>query len=171
MATLTRERTRVAYTISGNSPEIRQAPEGASQTYGEGAFLFLSASSRLRALPTASISRADVAKGIAGMALADGASRTNSTTMIRFTVANPDTVFIGNIASRQSTATATLAYVQLGSVFGASINASTVFPNVKSVAATNSLLIVKGFFEDDAIGDTYGRVYFQFLRNACAFGR
>ena len=169
MATLTRQRSRVAYTIGGSSPEVKNLTEGASQSHKAGAIMFMSASGCLRALPTASISRTDVGQGIAAMALQNGGSYTNSTTKVPFLVINPDTVFVGNIASRTSAATATLRNSLVGSVFGASINNSTVFPNTKTVAATNSLLIIRGIFEDDAVGDTYGRVYFQFIQKVCAF--
>lgn len=167
MATITKEKCRVAYTISGNSPEVATAPEGAGCSHKEGAVLFLSASARLRPLPTANISRPDIGHGIAGLAISDGASYTNSTTLVRYTVANTDTVFVSNIASRFTVATATLALQYRGSCAAGSINASRFYVSVRMVAATNSLVKIKDFV--DSVGDTYGRVYFQFLRTCQAF--
>lgn len=164
MATITKEKLRVGYTISGNSPEVRTAPEGASQSHKAGAVLFMSASGRLRALPTANISQADVSRGIAGMAMQDGGSYTNSTTSVPYAVANDDTVFLSNIASRFTTATATLAYQYRGTVCAGSINASRFYVSVRMVAATNSICKIRDFV--DAVGDSFGRVYFQFLRTA-----
>lgn len=169
MATFTRRRMRVGYTISGNSPEVRNLYEGASQTYKAGAVCFLSASKRMRALPTANLSRADVGQGLAGVATKDAGNYTNSTTQVPFYVINDDTVWIGNIASRFSAATATLQIAHIGSVCGASVTNSGVFPSIRMVAATNSLMMVRGFVEGSAVGDTYAEVYFQFLKAARAF--
>ena len=172
MATITKSRIQVR-TISGNSPEIREGFEGALCTHKAGAVLFMSASGRLRPLPTANLSRADVAQGIAGVAIKDGANFANSNTTasrkVPFYVANDDTVFISNIASRTSVATATYNARYQGTVCGGSVNASRFYPSIKMVAATNSLCVVRGLYEQDAHGDTYARVYFQFLRTARAF--
>lgn len=168
MATITKIPCRVGYTISGNSPEVREAPEGASQTYKAGAILFKSATA-LRALPTASISRVDCGQGIAGLSLADAGNNTVSTTLTRYVVANDDTVFLTNIASRTSVATATLAYRYIGTACQGSINSSRFYVNVKMVAATNSICVIRDFVRPDTVGDTYGRVYFQFLRAARCF--
>jgi hypothetical protein len=170
MATITKERCRVGYTISGNSAETRVAPEGAGQSFKAGAPLFLSASGRLRVFPTGgTVSRPDLGQGIAGIALQDAGNYTNSTTEVPFVVANDDTVFLSNVASRQSTATATLSYVYIGSVAGASSNGSRFFPAIKMKAATSSLCMVRGFVKPDTVGDSFGRVYFQFLKSARAF--
>ena len=170
MATITKERARVGYTISGNSAETRSAPEGAGQTFKAGAMLFLSASGRLRVIPTGgTVSRPDLGQGVAGMALQDGGNFTNSTTEVQYIVANDDTVFLSNIASRQSTATATLSFVYIGSVCGASANGSRFFPAVKMKAATSSLCMVRGFVKPDTVGDSFGRVYWQFLKSTKAF--
>lgn len=168
MATRTLAQLRVGYTISGNSPEIRVAVEGASQTHTKGLPLFLTATA-LRAVPTTEFSQADLVRGIAGIAQIDGGNYTNSTTEVEYVVANDDTVFLGNVISRESAATATLAHRYIGSVCGASNTASRFYVNVKMTAATNSLLIPRGFYESDNSGDTYGRVYFQFLRASRAF--
>lgn len=167
MATLQKEPLRVGYTISGNSAETSEGIEGASQTYKAGAVLFLSASGVLRSLPTANISRADVSRGIAGVALADANNNTNSTTKIRYLVVNDDTVFQSNISSRFTTATATLARQYRGTVCAGSINSSRFYVSVRMVAATNSICMIRSFIDNP--GDQYGRVYFQFLKAARAY--
>lgn len=166
MATVTQAKARVAYTISGKSPEIRTAYESAGKTHKAGAFLYLSASQRLVPLGTGAVGQGDIVLGIAGQALKDGGNYTNSTTEVPFLVANHDTVWLANVASRFSAATATISAVHVGSVAGASCNGSRFYVSIRMVGATGSMVLVRGKFEDDAYGDTYGRVYFQFLKRA-----
>lgn len=166
MATITQEQNRVAYTISGGSPEVRVAREGASQSYTKGQPLFLTATC-LRAVPTTECSQADLVRGIAGIANQDGGSYTNSTTEVEYVVANDDTVFMANVISGQSEATSTLNHRYIGSVCGASNTASRFYVHVKMTAATNSLLIPRGLVDNS--GDKYGRVFYQFLGAARVF--
>src|SRR3989304_1338838 len=103
MATITKEKCRVAYTISGNSPETQWFYESAGKSFKAGAALFFSGSKRLLQFPTATgLSRPDLGtSGIVGIAMQDAGSYTNSTTLVPVAVANDDTVFIANLAARQ----------------------------------------------------------------------
>ena len=170
MATLTKIRPRPAYTISGNSFETRVAPEGASQSYKAGAILTLSASGRLRSVPTTTgYSAADLVRGIAGMAIKDAGNYTNSTTLVSYYVANDDTVFVGTGISRASAAVSSLAYANIGTVAAGSFTNSGLYIAMTGKAATNSICHIRGFFESDAVGDQYGRIYFQFTKRMRAF--
>lgn len=164
MATLTKVRSRVAYTISGNSPEIRELVESAGKSHKAGCVMFPSASGRMTPVGTGAVGRADVGRGVMAIALKDGGSYTNSTTKVPMLIINDDTVFLANIVSRFSTATATLAQQIVGSLCGASMTNSGMYVSWRLVGATGSMCVVRGIFEDDAIGDSFGRVYFQFLR-------
>lgn len=171
MATLTKERNRVAYTISGNSPETREGVESASKTFKRGCVLNLSASGRLVPVTgTGQPSKPDFGvRGVAGWALADAGNNTNSTTKVKFLVANDDTVMLSNIASRFSTATASLSQSYVGTVCAGSFTNSGMFVSVRMVAATNSICTVRGIYEQDAIGDVFGRVYWMFNKAVRAF--
>ena len=173
MATFTRERVR-AVTRSGGPPEIRYFPESASRTHKAGCVMYLSASSRVIPGGVGIITNsADIGTpstssrgGIVGFALADGGNYTNSTTMVPVLVANSDTLFITNLVSRTSTATATASYALVGSILAASCNASRFYLSTTLKAATCSIGYVAGFHPQTAVGDTYGLVYFKFLTAA-----
>lgn len=170
MATIVKERCRVGYTISGNSPEVQWLYESAAKTHKIGAMLYMSASRRMVPLPTASgLSQADIVHGIAGLAMQDGGNYTNSTTLVPVAVANDDTVFLTNLSARQTASTSTISITHIGSTFGASVNSSRFFVARGAAAATNSLVYIRNLH--DTVGDLYGRVYFQFLRAARAFRR
>lgn len=170
MATLTRQRTRVAYTISGNSPEVRGFVESAGKTHKAGAFCYPTASGRM--IPVAGtgwLSKPDLgARGLAAVALKDGGNYTNSTTTVPMVVINDDVVFLGNVLSKVSTARSTISYSMIGTVGTASFSNSGLWPT-HNVAATSSIITFRALFEDDSVGDTYGRVYFTVNRACRAF--
>lgn len=171
MATITKQRNRPAYTISGNSPEIRELVEGASQTYKAGCICFPSASGRMigktsssSTISTGNPSKGDFGRGIMAMAIKDAGNYTNSTTKVPFYIINDDTVFLGNVVQRLVAAQASLSYAMIGSLAGGSFTNSGMFVNLKMVAATNSLVAIRGLFEDDSVGDLNGRCYYQYIR-------
>lgn len=170
MATLTRQRSRVAYTISGNSPEVRMFIESAQKTHKAGAFCYPTSSGRMIPVAgTSNLSKPDLgAKGLACVATKDGGNYTNSTTEVPFIVINDDTVFLGNVLSIVSTARSTISYSMIGTVGTASFSNSGLWP-CHMDQATGSIITFRGLFEDDAAGDTYGRVYFTINRACRAF--
>lgn len=178
MATITKARLRVAYTISGNSPETKFLIEsGAGSTqWKAGAVCYPSSSGRMIAktnnnstISVGNPSKGDFgARGIMAVALKDSGSYTNSTTEVPFLMVNPDTVFITNVVNRLVAASGTIGYAMIGTVCGGSFHNSGMFIMRTTLAATNSLATCRGLFEDDAAGDLNGRVYFQFNKAVCA---
>ena len=179
MATITKQRSRVAYTISGNSPEVKQAIEGASQSHKAGAICFPSSSGRMIAktsnsstISVGNPSKGDFGgRGIMAVALKDGGSYTNSTTAVPFLMINDDTVFIGNVVNRLVAASGTIGIAMIGTVGGGSFHNSGMYVMRTTLAATNSILTIRGLFEDDSAGDLNGRVYFTFNKAVRALGK
>lgn len=172
MATITKARSRVAYTISGNSPEIKNLPEGAGQTYKAGAVCYPSASGRMLAktnnnstISVGNPSKGDFGgRGIYGIATKDAGNYTNSTTSVPFIIVNDDVVFLTNVVNRLTAASGTIGYAMIGTVCGGSFHNSGMFIMRTTLAATNSIAVCRGLFEDDSAGDLNGRVYFQFTK-------
>lgn len=172
MATITQNKARALYTISGNSPKILYFPEGISQTFKKGALLYLTASGTCKVMVSGAGGGTGfdtLRKRILGIALADATNTTSPSTTSGFIpvhIADSDTVFLCNAISRTSTAVSTLALLDIGKAGGCSVNSSRFYWERSSVA-TNTVTRCLGLV--DNVGDTYGRVLVQFLPGAKVF--
>jgi hypothetical protein len=173
MATITREPCRVHYTISGNSPEVREVLQGSLTTFKVGSVLMLTASGRVRRnagvgqLSGANFAHGALYQGVAGLAMQDSSSETGtSTTKVKIAVANPDSVFIANVVGRTAAVSVT-AQAMIGSVGSCSYAGTRFYVQRNGTAATCSTLHIRDVL--DTVGDTYGRVSFQFMRAYMAY--
>lgn len=170
MATITQQKARVAYTLSGNSPKVLAFAEGISQTFKRGALLQLTASGTVKVMVNRTGTGFDtVRKRILGLALDDAAQNATSPTTtrnIKVHIANADSVFISNAISTTSDATATLALLDIGKAGGASVNSSRCYFDRTAIATATTLRCL-GLV--DEISDKYGRVLWQVLPAARLF--
>lgn len=164
MATITQEKVRFGYTISGNSPEIINVPEGISQTFKAGAPVYLTASGTCKIMVgTAGTAFDTIRKRYLGVALVNANNSTSPTATIPVLADNGDTVFLGNTVSRTSTATASLANTMFGQAGGMSFNSSRLYFD-RTGSAAGSMLRCRALL--DNVGDVNGRVLFMALDTA-----
>jgi len=170
MAVITQEAVRVAFTVSGNSPEVIHVPEGISQTFKIGAPVYLTASGTCKIMvSTAGAAFDTIRKRYLGVALAAASNTTSPSAvsnLIPVAIDNGDTVFIGNIASKTSAATASINLQEIGKAGGMSFNSSRLYFD-RNGSAAGSLLRCRGIV--DKSGDQYGRVLFAALDTARVF--
>jgi len=150
MAVITQRRAKVAYTISGNSPQVVKVPEAASQSFKAGEFVYLASGK-------AAIC-ADDATTIYGMAVHDASGTTDDD--VEVYVANKDTVFEANVY--HSTAeSAVTAITQRCTKYGLQVDSEMSFVDIED--ETNLAFQVIDLSPRDKVGDQYGRVLFQVL--------
>ena len=150
MATIPKRAIDVAQTVSGNSPQTVRLPEAASQTFKKGALVALNASGYLAecgADPTA----------VCGVAAEDGHNGSAAGDYnLKLWVANDDTIFLANLGGSSVTALTDVAR-PMGVVAASSLW------HVDKTDLTNTVVKVIGLDTRDTVGDTNGRVLFQFL--------
>lgn len=154
MATIPKQRIEPARTISGNSPHTLVLPLGATQTFKQGAPVYLVAGY---------VVAGSGSTQILGFALEDATSGSAGTYNISVALAEPDTVFQGNVGDGSSQTTAitlrgatALLYDDTGSSGYWTVDTTGV------TGATNQLLIMD-LHPADTVGDTNGRVLFRVL--------
>jgi len=150
MATITQQRARVAYTISGNSPQVVKVPEAASQSFKAGEFVYLASGK-------ATIC-ADDATTIYGMAVADASGTTDADCEVY--VANTDTVFEANVYHSNG-ASAVTAITQRGVEYALQVDSEKSYVDIEDT--TNKAFTVIDLSPRDKVGDQYGRVMFQVI--------
>ena len=167
MATIAKGRARPAYTISGNTPELRYFPEGANCSFKYGSIAFLNGSGRIRGVSrTGNVSPVELGliRGVAGLTTRNATPIASWTadTKVGVWMANNDTVFSQNIIGRTA-ALSTLSYGMIGSWMTASITGGgcSSWWLMRGNTATGSIAYCRGF--EDERNDTNGRVYFQFI--------
>lgn len=184
MATIQKGYTQVAQTLSGNSPQILYVDEGTATWSGhyiggsgglgqtstgywmKGALLSVNSTYGLDVVRKGHATTATGADRslvhILGIAMEDATG--TSTHQVPVLLATPDAVFVGNIASRTSVATASpsRATHRVGVHAGASCNGSRFYPMTVGASAGSSVLAILGKYDGDSWGDTYGRVLFKF---------
>jgi hypothetical protein len=178
MATISKIKCRAYRTNSGNSPKIGYWIQGTAETFKKGALVYLTASQTVRYIDLSNGSATGfdtIRKRILGIALKDADNITLQATanaggsyLIPVHEATSDTVFISNIISQTSAATSSLAYADMGKALGASLTNSMTYVD-RAASAASSILKVTEFV--DVKGDLYGRVLWQLLPGAYAFGR
>lgn len=150
MATIPLRPLEVIGSISGNSPQKLSFQEAASQTFKKGAVVALNSSGLL-------IEASDNPTNVVGVAEQDGHNYTATSTTNRceVTIANTDTIFMGNLSGSSVT-----ALLDIGK--GYSIAKTGNNWHVVKTDLTNRRVRVIQLDPRDAVGDTNGRVWFQF---------
>lgn len=150
MATIPLRPLEVVGTVSGNNEHRLSYEEAASQTFKKGAVVRFDAAGRI-------VEAGDNATDVVGIAEQDGHnySATATTNRCEVTIANADTIFMGNLSS-----TSVTALTDVGFAYGIAKTGNN-WHVVKSV--TNRRVRIMQLDPRDAVGDTNGRVWFQFL--------
>lgn len=150
MATIPLRPLEVIGSVSGNSPSKLSFEEAASQTFKKGAVVCFNSAGRI-------IEAVDNPTNVVGVAEQDGHNYTSTATTNRceVTIANDDTMFLGNLSS-----TSTTALTDVGYGYGIAKTGNN-WHVVKSV--TNRRVRVMQLEPRDNVGDQNGRVWFQFL--------
>lgn len=136
MSTITARTSNTRPTSPG---EIRWFPEAADQTFVKGNFVYL-INGKLTEC-------ASDAPGIAGIAEADASGTTN--TAIPITLAKRGQQFTVH-------ANTTTAVTQIGAKYGIVLASSIHYVDIADT--TNQRFVVDDIANDDAVGDTYGRL-------------
>lgn len=153
MSTLDMKPITVAKTISGNSPQLMNYPEAATQTFKRGEVVYL-VSGKVTEIA------GDTPSQILGIA-ADDASGTTDTS-IGVWIANDDTIFSASYSDDSQAAAATAVSI-VG--FARDIDRDTANGRVYvSSTAAGRRVTVFDLDNRDVTGDSGGRVLFQFLR-------
>jgi len=156
MASIPLRPLEVVGSVSGNSPFKIEYREAASQTFTKGAVVRFDASGMV-------VEAGDNAADIVGVAEQDGHNYTAGEVTADLvnrcvvTIANNDTIFSGNLSSSSTT-----ALTDVGFAYGIAKTSSN-WHVVKSVS--NRRCRIMKLDPRDAVGDTNGRVHFQFLSN------
>lgn len=152
MATIGLGPIRPYKTFSGGPPFRMAVPEKASQTFYKGAVVVADTAGKITE------ASADPTR-ILGVAEEDGhnVSSPTDSDVCHFAVASPDTLFVGNV-------TTTTALTDIGASYG--ITKSGNYWHVdKTKADTSRRVRIVDLDPRDAVGDTQGRVIFQFIDN------
>ena len=153
MATIGLKSMMAAKTISGNSPQIMNFPEAATQTFKRGEVVYLVGGK------VTEIS-GDTPGQILGVAVDDASETTD--TSIGVWIANDDTVFEANYSDDSQTGAVTAVNsVGLRKILDRDTTNSRVYV---SNSGTTPRVTILALSEKDEAGDTGGRVLFQFMR-------
>lgn len=153
MATLSMKQIHVAKTISGNGAQLVPYPEAATQTFVRGEVVYL-VSGKVTEIS------ADNPGQILGVA-AEAASGTTDTPILVW-VANDDTIFSASYSDDSQAAAATaVSIVGLRKILDRDTANSQVYV---SNSGTTPRVTILGLDERDPVGDSGGRVLFQFMR-------
>jgi len=153
MATIDLRGCDVVGTISGNSPEIREYPEAASQDFKLGDFVYL-------VNGKVTVCGADPSS-ILGIALKDATETEDSS--IPVALANRDTLFEANIyydANGSDESNNALAAADIGKKYGIVKSAAGKW-YIDKTDTSNTRIIIRDKVDD--IGDYYARVIFQVM--------
>ena len=150
MATINQVPARVAYTISGNSPQVITIPEAATQSFKTGQFVYANSGKATAC--------ADDATTILGMAAHDASGTTDADCKVY--VANPDTVFEANVY-HATAASAVTAITNRFVTYGLEVDSNKCYVDINDT--TNKALHVIDLSPKDQVGDQYGRVLFQVI--------
>jgi hypothetical protein len=149
MATITQTAAKVAYTISGNAPEVVYYPEAASQSFKTGEFVYLVSGAGNTNRVT--VCAADPT-GVLGMAVHDATGVEG--TQIPIFVANCDTVFEMNTNAATNED-------NIGAQYGLTVSSNQHYVDISET--TNKIFLTRGFAPGSAHGDTNARVFVQAL--------
>lgn len=152
MSTITMQKMRAVKTISGNSPQILSFPEAASQTFVRGEIVCL-INGKVTEIAN------DTPGSVLGVAVQDASKVAD--TMIQVAIANSDTIFEANY-SNDSQAGAVTAVTIVGTKRDLDRDTGKSKVYVSSAQASVRVMIMD-ISENDTVGDTGGRVLFQFL--------
>ncbi len=154
MATIALVKLSTPTTISGNSPQLRYYPEANSQTFKSGEVVYL-VSGKVTACASATPTQ------ILGIA-AEDANNNSASADIGVWVANADTLFEGNMSNgSQAGAASSTAYVGLRKALDYD---STNHKYYISTSGTSPRVTIIDNSPRDTVGDTGGRVLFQFMQ-------
>lgn len=153
MATMTLTKMRPAFDI-GTNVRTLNLKEAATQTFIKGAVVYISAGylNECSTDPTQ----------IAGVALQDAHNSTSSgDDTCAIAVAEENCVFVANVLNGGNAT----AQTDVGRAFG--IVKSTNWYVDKGDTVNERVIVENHVINPDAVGDTYGRVYFRFLGKYC----
>lgn len=132
--------------------------EGTTQSYSANDALMMSSGTVVIAT---SASNAGVWLGISTTAaVGDSASAVNCELFA------PNQVWVANVY-HTSGGSAITATTQVGVAYDIVVASGNLYVDIEHT--TDAIVRVLGFYPDDTIGDTYGRVYFQFVYGATVF--
>jgi hypothetical protein len=156
MATVTRNRARVARTISGNSPQVLKLPEAASQTFKKGELVYLNGGyvTEIGANPSL----------ILGMADEDGHNgATDGLYNVFVVIANMDTIFEVHKTNSTGVGSVVTAVTDVGKEFAIYRDTTNSWFTAYDGEGANSRLICLDHSNFDKVGDVYGRLLVQVL--------
>lgn len=152
MATIVMQKMRAVKTISGNSPQVLSFPEAATQTFVAGEVVKL-VNGKVTEISD------DTPASVLGVAVQAASGVTD--TMIQVAIANADTIFEANY-SNDSQAGAVTAVTIVGTKRDLDRDTANSKVYVSSAQASVRVMVMD-ISENDVVGDTGGRVLFQFL--------
>lgn len=157
MATTVLGPFKVSKTFSGAQPFRQAIAEADTGTFKKGAVLVRSTAGKFAEAGSDPV-------GIMGVADEDGHNLTSGTEAdkIHYNVADPNTLFTGNLIST-STGTPT-SRLDIGESYGITKVGTNWHVDKAKRTNTNRRVIVIDLDPRDAIGDTGGRVLFQFVQ-------
>lgn len=150
MATIPKQRIEPVKTISTKGPRLVSLPLGATQTFHAGAKVVLSAGYVVVGATGATVSL--------GIAAEDATSGTAGQYTIKVYLADPDTIFVGNVGGSGAQVTALTDRGAQANLY-LDTNHWTVD---KTGTGTNARVTIIDLDPRDTVGDTNGRVHFVF---------
>lgn len=152
MATIPKQRIEPIKTVSTKGARIATYPLGATQTFKQGAKVMLEAGYVVVAATGATIAL--------GIAAEDATSGTAGLYNIKVYIADPDTIFIGNVGAASAQTTRLQDRGAQANLYLES--SSGLWLVDKTGTGTNARVTIVDLDPRDTVGDTNGRVHFVF---------
>lgn len=150
--------------LDGGNPPVWSFPELGAETFVQGCMVCLSGVVGTRLGITQPGTDAS-GYGILGFSADAASGQTSSFKGVW--IANPTTVFVGNVNHNSTSSTGITAASDLGRLYGLTCLSGRTYVDKSKTNTSTTLVRVIGLYDGDTVGTFQGRVYFQVLDSYC----